>query len=126
VGEPVITVRAEDQPSGAYVVHRTDHGETDSVVPHGKQVADLVPSGDLDRLRETIDVLSDADLVHELAEGLADGRAGRVFCAVASRRPVANTAKCPWPGISSVGGGGVASAPVAGLTRKLRGPFRRS
>jgi hypothetical protein len=76
VGEPVITVRAEDQPSGAYVVHRTDHGETDSVVPHGKQVADLVPSGDLDRLRETIDVLSDADLVHELAEGLADGRAG--------------------------------------------------
>jgi predicted transcriptional regulator len=43
-------------------------------------------------LRETIDVLSDTDLVRELAEGLADARVGRVFSAhgvaadLASRR----------------------------------------
>lgn len=52
-----------------------------SVVAHGEHVADVVPSGELDRLRETIDVLSDTDLVRDLAEGLADARAGRVFAA---------------------------------------------
>jgi len=31
------------------------------------------------RLRETIEVLSDAELVRELREGLTDVRAGRVF-----------------------------------------------
>ena len=36
-------------------------------------------SGELDRLRETIEVLSDAELVRDLREGLADARAGRVF-----------------------------------------------
>jgi hypothetical protein len=40
-----------------------------------------VPSGELDRLRETIDVLSDTDLVRDLIEGMADARAGRVFSA---------------------------------------------
>ncbi|MTD52856.1 hypothetical protein [Amycolatopsis pithecellobii] len=73
------TVQAEDQPSWVDVVRRTEHGETVSVVAHGKHVADLVPSGELERLRETIDVLSDTDLVRDLAEGLADARAGRVF-----------------------------------------------
>jgi predicted transcriptional regulator len=38
-----------------------------------------VPSGELDRLRETIEVLSDTELVRDLQEGLADARAGRVF-----------------------------------------------
>ncbi|TNC28637.1 hypothetical protein [Amycolatopsis alkalitolerans] len=60
-------------------MRRTEHGETVSVVAHGEHVADVVPSGELDRLRETIDVLSDTDLVRELAEGLSDARAGRVF-----------------------------------------------
>jgi len=44
-------------------------------------VADVVPSGELDRLRETIEVLSDSELVRDLREGLADARAGRVFSA---------------------------------------------
>jgi predicted transcriptional regulator len=44
-------------------------------------VADIVPSGELDRLRETIEVLSDSELVRDLKEGLADARAGRVFSA---------------------------------------------
>jgi len=41
----------------------------------------VVPSGELDRLRETIEVLSDTALVRDLQEGLADARAGRVFSA---------------------------------------------
>jgi predicted transcriptional regulator len=44
-------------------------------------VADIVPSRELGRLRETIEVLSDTELVRELREGLADARAGRVFSA---------------------------------------------
>lgn len=52
-----------------------------SVIAHGVRVADIVPSGELDRLRETIEVLSDSELVRDLREGLADARAGRVFSA---------------------------------------------
>lgn len=62
-------------------VERVEHGEHIAVVAHGEHVADVVPSGELDRLRETIDVLSDSDLVRDLAEGLEDARAGRVFTA---------------------------------------------
>lgn len=43
--------------------------------------AEIVPSGELDRLRETIEVLSDSDLVRDLREGLADARERRVFSA---------------------------------------------
>lgn len=81
MSEPAITVRAEDQPSWADVVRRAEHGETVSVVAHGQHVADVVPSGELDRLRETVEVLSNSELVRELREGLADARAGRVFTA---------------------------------------------
>ena len=50
-----------------------------AVVAHGQHVADVVPSGELDRLRDTIEVLSDTDLVRDLIEGMADAHAGRVF-----------------------------------------------
>lgn len=76
--EPGFTVRAEDQPSWAEIVRHAEHGESVSVIAHGDHVADIVPSGELDRLRETIEVLSDSQLVRELREGLADARAGRV------------------------------------------------
>ena len=36
---------------------------------------------ELDRLHETIEVLSGTELVRDLQEGLADARAGRVFSA---------------------------------------------
>jgi antitoxin (DNA-binding transcriptional repressor) of toxin-antitoxin stability system len=81
VSEAAFTVRAEDQPSWAEIVRHAEHGESISVIAHGDHVADIVPSGELDRLRETIDVLSDTDLVRDLREGLADARAGRVFSA---------------------------------------------
>jgi antitoxin (DNA-binding transcriptional repressor) of toxin-antitoxin stability system len=81
VSEPVVTVRAEDQPSWADVVRHAEHGESVSVIAHGIHVADIVPSGELDRLRETIEVLSDSELVRDLREGLTDARAGRVFSA---------------------------------------------
>ncbi|GGM80356.1 hypothetical protein GCM10012275_58740 [Longimycelium tulufanense] len=62
-------------------IHRAEHGETVPVIAHGEHVADVVPSGELDRLRETIDVLSDSDLVRDLRTGLADAHAGRVVTA---------------------------------------------
>jgi PHD/YefM family antitoxin component YafN of YafNO toxin-antitoxin module len=49
------------------------------VIAHGDHVAEIVPSGELDRLRETIEVLSDSELVRDLREGLAGARDGRVF-----------------------------------------------
>jgi antitoxin (DNA-binding transcriptional repressor) of toxin-antitoxin stability system len=49
-------------------VRRAEHGETVAVIAHGEHVADVVPSGELDRLRETIEVLSDADAVRALAD----------------------------------------------------------
>lgn len=78
VGEPVTGVTAEESPSWAEVVRHTEHGDTVAVIAHGDHVADVVPSGELDRLRETIEVLSDTDLVRDLLEGLADVHAGNV------------------------------------------------
>jgi antitoxin (DNA-binding transcriptional repressor) of toxin-antitoxin stability system len=79
--EPGFVVRAEDQPAWAEIVRRAERGESVAVIAHGDHVADVVPSGELDRLHETIEVLSDTDLVRDLREGLADARAGRVFSA---------------------------------------------
>jgi PHD/YefM family antitoxin component YafN of YafNO toxin-antitoxin module len=81
VGEPGFAVRAEDQPAWAEIVRRAEPGEPVAVIAHGDHVADVVPSGELDRLRETIEVLPDTELVRDLREGLADARAGRVFSA---------------------------------------------
>ena len=81
VSEPGFAIRAEDQPTWAEVVRRAERGESVAVIAHGDHVADVVPSGELDRLRETIEVLSDTELVRDLQEGLADARAGRVFSA---------------------------------------------
>jgi antitoxin (DNA-binding transcriptional repressor) of toxin-antitoxin stability system len=81
VSEPGFSIRAEDQPAWAEVVRRAERGESVSVIAHGDHVADIVPSGELDRLRETIEVLSDVELVRDLREGLADMRAGRLFSA---------------------------------------------
>ena len=78
MSEPEFSVRAEDQPSWAEIVRHAELGESVSVIAHGDHVADIVPSGELDRLRETIEVLSDSELVRELREGLADALAGRV------------------------------------------------
>lgn len=49
-------------------VRRAEHGETVAVIAHGEHVADVVPSGELDRLRETIEVLSDPDVMRDLAD----------------------------------------------------------
>ena len=49
-------------------VRRAGNGETVAVIALGKHVADVVPSGELDRLRETIEVLSDPDAVQALAD----------------------------------------------------------
>src|SRR2546429_4014794 len=80
-------------------VRRAEQGETVAVIAHGDHVADVVPSGELDRLRETIEVLPDTELVRDLREGLAGARAGRVFSAgqvaadLAARRPADQTAR---------------------------------
>jgi hypothetical protein len=52
-----------------------------------------VPSGELDRLRETIDVLADTELVRDLRGGLADARPGA--CSQLSRSlPTSKPARC--------------------------------
>jgi len=79
--QPVTAVSADESPSWADVVRHAEHGGTVAVISHGQHVADIVPSGELHRLRETIEVLSDSDLVRDLIEGLSDARAGRVFSA---------------------------------------------
>lgn len=81
MSESGFAIRVEDQPAWAEIVRRAERGESVAVIAHGDHVADVVPSGELDRLRETIEVLSDSELVRDLQEGLADARAGRVFSA---------------------------------------------
>jgi len=81
VSGPGFVVRAEDQPAWAEIVRRAERGESVAVIAHGDHFADIVPSGELDRLRETIEVLSDPELVRQLREGLADARSRQVFSA---------------------------------------------
>jgi antitoxin (DNA-binding transcriptional repressor) of toxin-antitoxin stability system len=59
-------------------VERAERGETVAVLAHGRHVADVVPSGEIERLRETIDVLADNDLLRDLHAGLEDLPAGRI------------------------------------------------
>ncbi|MBA0124681.1 hypothetical protein H0B56_03910 [Haloechinothrix sp. YIM 98757] len=81
MSENETTIRTEDQPSWAEVVRQTEQGETVAVIAGGEHVADVVPSQELDRLRETVEILSDTDLVRDLRDGLADLNAGRVVSA---------------------------------------------
>jgi PHD/YefM family antitoxin component YafN of YafNO toxin-antitoxin module len=81
MGETPANVSADSFESWNDAVRRAEHGETVAVVAHGEHVADVVPSGELDRLRETIEVLSDHDLMRAVQDGLADLRAGRVVSA---------------------------------------------
>ncbi|MEQ3551660.1 hypothetical protein WIS52_14385 [Pseudonocardia nematodicida] len=62
-------------------VRRAQDGETVAVLAHGQHVADVVPSGEIERLRETIEVLSDTDLLEDLRAGLDEMLEGRVVSA---------------------------------------------
>lgn len=62
-------------------VLRAERGETVAVLAHGRHVADVVPSGEIERLRETIEALSDNDLLRDLYAGLEDLKAGRLVSA---------------------------------------------
>jgi len=44
-------------------------------------MSDVVPSGEIERLRETVEVLSDIGLLRDMRAGLDDLRAGRVASA---------------------------------------------
>jgi antitoxin (DNA-binding transcriptional repressor) of toxin-antitoxin stability system len=75
------TVAVEDAESWREAIRRAGSGETVKVLADGKHVADVVPSGELERMRETVDVLADSELVQSIAEGLADIRSGRLSSA---------------------------------------------
>jgi antitoxin (DNA-binding transcriptional repressor) of toxin-antitoxin stability system len=62
-----------------HAVERAERGETVALLAHGRHVADVVPSGEIERLCETIDVLADNDLLRDLHAGLEDLRAGRII-----------------------------------------------
>jgi hypothetical protein len=51
-------------------------GRTVAVVVDGEHVADVVPTGELDRLRETIEVLSDRLLMADLVDSRDGAQAG--------------------------------------------------
>ena len=50
----------------AEIVRRAERGEPVPVIAHDDHIADIVPSGELDRLRETIEVLSVTELLRDL------------------------------------------------------------
>lgn len=70
MGESFVSVSAEDLdvPAWDEAVRRVERGETIAVLAHDEHVADVVPSGQVDRLRETIGVLADTDAVRALAD----------------------------------------------------------
>ena len=72
-------VCVEDQPAWAEIVRRTERGESVQVIANGDHVADIVPSGQLDSLRETIRVLSDTELVRDLRQGLLEADRGETL-----------------------------------------------
>jgi antitoxin (DNA-binding transcriptional repressor) of toxin-antitoxin stability system len=76
-------LRAASEQAAAWeqAVRRAEGGEIVAVLAHGRHVADVVPSGEIERLRETIDVLSDNDLLRDLHAGLDDLRVGRIVSA---------------------------------------------
>ncbi|MBA2310225.1 MAG: hypothetical protein H0W01_13275 [Pseudonocardiales bacterium] len=68
MSEPPASVSADGFESWNDAVRRAENGEVVAVIAHGRHVADVVPSGQLERLRETIEVLSDPDAVQALAD----------------------------------------------------------
>lgn len=68
MSEPPTSVSTDGLESWNNAVRRAERGETVAVIAHGEHVADVVPSGELDRLRETIEVLSDPDAMRDLAD----------------------------------------------------------
>ena len=76
-------LRAASEQAAAWeqAVRRAEGREAVAVLAHGRHVADIVPSGEIERLREMIEVLSDNDLLRDLHAGLDDLRAGRQVAA---------------------------------------------
>lgn len=68
INGPAVSVSTDGFESWHDAVHRAKRGETVAVISHGEHIADVVPSGELDRLRETIEVLSDPDVQADLAD----------------------------------------------------------
>ena len=50
------------------IAARVEHGESVPFVAHGKRVGYIVPAGELERLQETIAVLSDPDTLADLRD----------------------------------------------------------
>jgi antitoxin (DNA-binding transcriptional repressor) of toxin-antitoxin stability system len=64
VSTDALHAASEHARSWEQAVDWAERGETVAVLAHGRHVADVVPSGEIERLRETIDLLSDNDLLH--------------------------------------------------------------
>lgn len=68
MSEQSVSVSAESLVSWSDALQRAERGETVPVIAHGEHVADVVPSGELERLREMIEVLSDPEAMRDLAD----------------------------------------------------------
>ena len=71
MSELPVSVSADGLESWNDAVRRAEHGEVVAVIAHGKHEADVVPSGELDRLRETIEILSDPDAMQAVHDAEA-------------------------------------------------------
>jgi antitoxin (DNA-binding transcriptional repressor) of toxin-antitoxin stability system len=67
-------------------VRRAEQGQTVAVIANGEHVADVVPSGELDRLRETIEVLADPELMRGVQDNEAAVRGTDAIAALIAER----------------------------------------
>ena len=56
------------------IAERVAQGESVPFIAHGRRIGDIVPSGELERLRETIEVLSDPRAVQDLLDDSEEGQ----------------------------------------------------
>lgn len=76
------------------IAARVEHGESVPFLAHGRKVGYIVPAGELDRLRETIAVLSDPDALADLRDHVTEGQLEGVDALhrlLATRRAAENT-----------------------------------
>lgn len=62
-----------------YVQRVTEKGDRIMVTVRGEPTAVLMSRSELESLEETLDIMNDPELVADIAEGLKDVAAGRVF-----------------------------------------------
>ena len=90
-----VSVDALNEQASAWqnAVRQAEAGQSVAIISHGEHVADVVPSGELERLRETIEVLSDAATRADLDEAKRSIEEGDVLRGADAIRAVVENRK---------------------------------